>query len=79
MIQNSQTFGCITVTQLGIGFRFTRKGSPGLGQSREWTVTNLEQLEVMELRARATARPTSTDLLAAIRWAVEQNNERLTR
>ena len=77
MTQSSHTFGCITVTQLTIGYRFTRKGSPGLGPARQWTITSHGQLEEMELRARATSRPTSTDLLAAIRWAVKQDKEGL--
>lgn len=65
-------FGSVSAEVLAIGIRFTLRGAPGVGPSHQWLVTNVEQLAEMELRARARRRPESADLLAAVKWAVEQ-------
>lgn len=72
MTELQHTSGAVTVTVLPIGFRFSRAGAPGRGRSSEWVVTSMEQLEEMECRARSLRRPDSSDMLGAIRWAVDQ-------
>lgn len=71
MTGSAQTFGLVTVQQLDIGFRFTKRGSPGSGPSSVWLVTDRAGLEEMDLRARSLRRPLAVDLRSAVEWACQ--------
>ncbi|WP_295045122.1 hypothetical protein [uncultured Paracoccus sp.] len=70
MNEGQQTFGRVTARITPIGFQFDYAGMPGRGASQQWSITSADQLDELEMRARASRRDVADDLLRAIRWAV---------
>lgn len=70
MNEGQQAFGRVTARISPIGFQFDYAGSPGRGASQQWIIISPEQLDELEIRARASRRDVAEDLLQAIRWAV---------